>query len=93
MNIYGIIILAALLAEYLLSLIANLLNIRALRMGLPEEFAGIYDANAYWKSQQWIASQVPGARVEIFEESEGGNHFMFMENSEKFNRIVKEFLG
>jgi pimeloyl-ACP methyl ester carboxylesterase len=27
------------------------------------------------------------------EESEGGNHFMFMENPEKVNRIVKEFMG
>ena len=25
--------------------------------------------------------------------AEGGNHFMFMENPEKFNRIVKEFIG
>ena len=46
-----------------------------------------------WKSQVWIGSQIPGARVEIFEENEGGNHFMFMENPEKFNRIVKEFMG
>jgi non-heme chloroperoxidase len=46
-----------------------------------------------WKSQVWIGAQIPGSRVEIFEESEGGNHFMFMENPEKFNRIVKEFMG
>jgi len=29
----------------------------------------------------------------FFETEEGGNHFMFMENPEKFNRIVKEFMG
>ena len=29
----------------------------------------------------------------IFEEEEGGNHFMFMENPEKFNRLVREFMG
>jgi pimeloyl-ACP methyl ester carboxylesterase len=46
-----------------------------------------------WKSQVWIGDQIPGSRVEIFEEGEGGNHFMFMENPEKFNRIVKEFMG
>jgi non-heme chloroperoxidase len=45
------------------------------------------------KSQEWIASQIAGARVEIFEEDEGGGHFMFMENPEKFNRIVAEFLA
>jgi STE24 endopeptidase len=53
MNIYGVIILAALLAEYLLSVTAGLLNIRALGQGLPEEFVGVYDADAYWKSQQY----------------------------------------
>jgi pimeloyl-ACP methyl ester carboxylesterase len=46
-----------------------------------------------WKSQVWIGKQIPGARTEIFEAEEGGNHFMFMENPEKFNRIVKEFMG
>lgn len=45
-----------------------------------------------WKSQVWIADQIKGARLEIFEENEGGAHFMFFENPEKFNRIVKEFV-
>ena len=46
-----------------------------------------------WKSQVWVGKQIPGSRTEIFETEEGGNHFMFMENPEKFNRIVKEFMG
>jgi non-heme chloroperoxidase len=45
-----------------------------------------------WRSQQWMGTQIPNSRVEIFEESEGGNHFMFMENPEKFNRLVAEFI-
>lgn len=45
------------------------------------------------RSQEWIAQQIPGAKVHIFQESEGGSHFMFMENPEKFNRLVMEFLG
>jgi non-heme chloroperoxidase len=45
------------------------------------------------KSQQWIASQIRGARAEIFEENEGGSHFMFMENPEKFNNSVKAFVS
>jgi non-heme chloroperoxidase len=45
-----------------------------------------------WKSQQWVASQIPGAQVVIFEESEGGNHFMFMENPQKFNKLVRDFV-
>ncbi|HWO26790.1 MAG TPA: alpha/beta hydrolase [Kofleriaceae bacterium] len=45
------------------------------------------------KSQRWIAQQIPGSRVEIFEEAEGGGHFPFLENPAKFNRLVTEFLG
>lgn len=46
-----------------------------------------------WRSQEWIAQQIRGAQLEIFEEEEGGSHFMFVENPDKFNRIVKEFIG
>ncbi len=46
-----------------------------------------------WKSQVWMGTQIPGSQVVIFETEEGGNHFMFMENPEKFNRIVKDFMG
>ena len=46
-----------------------------------------------WRSQQWVAEQVKGARLEIFEEAEGGNHFMFIEGHDKFNDIVADFVG
>lgn len=45
------------------------------------------------ESQAWVAAQIPGARVEIFEEAEGGRHFMFMENAPKTNALLQEFLG
>ena len=45
------------------------------------------------RSQRWIAQQIPGSRVEIFEAAEGGSHFPFLENPAKFNRLVTEFLG
>jgi hypothetical protein len=31
--------------------------------------------------------------LEIFEAAEGGGHFMFIENPEKFNRRVLQFLS
>ncbi|AJZ56563.1 alpha/beta hydrolase family protein [Paraburkholderia fungorum] len=46
-----------------------------------------------WTSQVWVASQVKGARLDVFEENEGGSHFMFMENPQKFDRAVEDFLG
>ncbi len=46
-----------------------------------------------WKSIAWIAKQIPGAQLEIFEENEGGSHFMFVENPTKFNQIVLTFVA
>lgn len=45
------------------------------------------------RSQEWIARQIPGARVSIFAAEEGGGHFMFMENPAKFNAIMSGFLA
>ena len=43
-------------------------------------------------SQQWISSKIPGSRLEIFTEAEGGSHFMFLENPDLFNAKVLSFL-
>ena len=45
------------------------------------------------ESQRWIASQIPRAEVEIFSDSEGGSHFMFLENPSRFNARVISFLA
>jgi non-heme chloroperoxidase len=45
------------------------------------------------ESQRWIAAQIPGATCEIFEESEGGSHFMFWENARRFNAAVRNFMS
>jgi pimeloyl-ACP methyl ester carboxylesterase len=44
-------------------------------------------------SQRWIASQIPDAQVEIFAANEGGSHFMFVENPDRFDSIVSSFLS
>ena len=46
-----------------------------------------------WKSQVWIHEQIAGSKLEIFEEEEGGQHFMFIEGAEKFNQTVADFIG
>lgn len=53
MNNYTLFILAALLISYLLELVASLLNLKALQPQLPAEFAGVYDAEKYAKSQEY----------------------------------------
>ena len=46
-----------------------------------------------WQSQTWIHEQIAGSRLELFGADEGGQHFMFMENPDKFNTVVAQFLG
>lgn len=53
MNIYAIIILATLLFDYVLNIIADTLNVNAMKKELPEEFQGVYDQEAYQKSQEY----------------------------------------
>jgi STE24 endopeptidase len=53
MNIYAIIILAAIIAEFLLGLVASLLNLKSLKSALPEEFSDVYDRGKYRKSQEY----------------------------------------
>ncbi|KAI3397398.1 hypothetical protein diail_10849 [Diaporthe ilicicola] len=41
---------------------------------------------------RWVSEQIPGARLVTFEKEEGGSHFMFYENPNKFNSAVEDFL-
>ena len=63
-------------------------------LGLPTlvfggELASIFPPQA----AAWIAAQIPGAELSIFGHDEGGSHFMFWENPEKFNAVLARFLG
>ncbi|WP_299491245.1 alpha/beta hydrolase [uncultured Shewanella sp.] len=45
-----------------------------------------------WRSQRWIAEQLPQSKLVYFEESEGGKHFMFLENPLRFNAVLHDFI-
>jgi len=53
MNTYSWIILITLLGSFLLSTLAELLNLKALSGDLPTEFKEVYDQKAYQKSQAY----------------------------------------
>ena len=53
MNIYAVIILATIIFGFILDLIADVLNLKALRKDLPKEFEGVYDPEQYAKSQEY----------------------------------------
>ena len=63
------------------------------RITLPTFVVGGEKSIFSAESQHWIASVVPGAEVSIFPEAEGGSHFMFFQNSKRFNAEVKAFLA
>lgn len=63
------------------------------RINVPTLVVGAKGSFFNPKSQEWIASKIPGAKVEIFSAEEGGSHFMFMENAQKFNKIALDFLA
>ena len=63
MNVYGIIILVTLLLDYVLHLVADIYNLRALRPDLPAASGSIYDAEAYRQSQAYTRMQTRFAWV------------------------------
>lgn len=62
------------------------------RITLPTMILGARASIFNPRSQEWIGRQIPGAIVEIFEEDEGGSHFMWMENPLKFQTLLRGFL-
>ncbi|MFC1493502.1 M48 family metallopeptidase [candidate division KSB1 bacterium] len=57
MNIYGIIILSALIIDYVIEIVTDILNIKAMKTGLPEEFEGVYDSDTYKRSQEYTKTK------------------------------------
>ena len=57
MNIYTIIILTTIVFSFVLDLISNIFNLKALNPKLPEEFSDVFDAEKYLKSQNYTRVQ------------------------------------
>ena len=54
MNFIAIIILCTIGVDFILNLVADGLNLKHLRSELPQTFQGVYDAERYRKSQQYL---------------------------------------
>jgi len=54
MNIFAIVILTALVIEFVLELAASLLNLKALKLDVPPLLEGLYQPGDYRKSQQYV---------------------------------------
>ena len=53
-NVYSLVILAALAVDFLLGLVSDLLNLRHQSDRVPEEFADVYPPEEYARSQQYL---------------------------------------
>jgi pimeloyl-ACP methyl ester carboxylesterase len=63
------------------------------RITVPALLIGGRGSSTPWKALAWQNKVIAGSRLEIFEESEGGSHFTFVENPEKYIKVVSDFLG
>jgi non-heme chloroperoxidase len=63
------------------------------RIDVPALAVGARQSIFSVESQEWIARQIRRAQLAVFEEHEGGSHFMCFENPSHFNRIVRSFLS
>jgi len=63
------------------------------RVSVPSLYIGGKVSLVDWNSVVRQAEEAKQGSYEIFEEDEGGAHFMFLENPTKFNQVVRDFLS
>ena len=63
------------------------------RITLPALVIGGRASLIPWAAAAWTARQIPGARLEIFNADEGGQHFTFLENPAKFTQLLSGFIA
>ncbi|MDX2446925.1 MAG: M48 family metallopeptidase [Desulfobacterales bacterium] len=54
LNIIAVIILAAIVFDVIINIVSDVLNLRMLQAHVPEPFQGVYDADKYRKSQDYL---------------------------------------
>ena len=54
MNIFAVVILSAILLQFMLDLVSNILNLRAVRLQPPAALKDVFSPEAYRKSQQYL---------------------------------------
>lgn len=63
------------------------------RITVPSLYVGGKASLVKWESIVWQAKHAKQGSYALFEEDEGGAHFMFLENPTKFNQVVRDFLN
>jgi non-heme chloroperoxidase len=63
------------------------------RIALPALIVSGRGSHIPWQSQVWIHEQIAGSKIVFMEAAERGRHFMFLENPERFNQLIADYLG
>jgi len=63
------------------------------RIDMPTLIVSGRASHVPWQSQVWIHERIAGSQIVFVEADERGRHFMFMENPERFNELVRAYLG
>ena len=63
------------------------------RIDVPTLVIGCEGSHVAPSSQAYIAEKITGARLHVFPATEASSHFPFLENPQRFNAVVEEFLG
>lgn len=62
------------------------------RIALPTLYIGGRVKTVRMSAQRWICEQIPGARHITFNAEDRGSHFMYLENPDRFNTVLADFL-
>lgn len=62
------------------------------RIDVPTLVTGGEVSHVVVSSQEWIAQQIPGARLHVFTRADGGAHFPFFEQPKQFAAVLSEFI-
>jgi len=63
------------------------------RIRLPTLVIGAEGSTHKEATLRWVASRIPGATLHVYGRDEGGSHFMFIENSGRFNADLARFIA
>jgi pimeloyl-ACP methyl ester carboxylesterase len=63
------------------------------KINVPTLVIGAKGSLVPWTSVAWIAGQIKGSTLAIFEKNEAGYHFMFIQNPAKYNALIEDFLA
>lgn len=63
------------------------------RITLPTLYIGGRVNTVRMSAQRWICEQIPDCRHVTFTAEDRGSHFMYLENPDRFNAVLAEFLA